>query len=803
MKRILINATQPEELRVAVVDGARLYNFDIETTSRKQTKSNIYKGKITRLEPSLEAAFVDYGAARHGFLPLKDIARSYFYKGENGETLNPRHNSIKTLLREGQELIVQVDKEERGSKGAALTTFPSLAGRYLVLMPNNPRAGGVSRRIEGDDRNEAREAMSALKLPDDMGLILRTAGVGKSAEELQWDLEYLQQVWKSIEMSAQQLPAPYLIYQESNVIIRAIRDYFRDDIMEILVDDEHIYKEAMEFMQQVMPQFVHKVKLYTDTVPLFSRYQIESQIETAFMREVKLPSGGAIVLDHTEALVSIDINSARATRGGDIEETALNTNLEAVEEIARQLRLRDSGGLIVIDFIDMVSHKNQREVESRIKEALKADRARVQVGRISRFGLLEMSRQRLRPSLGESSHEVCPRCHGQGTIRSVESLALSVLRLIEEEAMKEQTGRILAQVPVDVGTYLLNEKRRMIQEIEQRQKLDVIVIPNIHMETPHYQVQRIRQDDRREMVQSEKHSHDLATQPALDTTAVDYQTARQPIAIEEPAVKIIPTLKNTETQGNPLGQLWRGMGVWWTQLWVWMMARVRPQPKLIPPPVTTKPKALDKPTRQDNRKSRSNTRSNYRNERNDGRKSDYNKDNHRERNDNERGDTANNDRDGNRSNVRRGRRGGRRTKRGEPNNSINLQVNKRPYDDPSTTTEEADFHAEPYASRTSPDYVDRVESERSSSNRHYANYERTVDERATYGNTTFEHSASSNMTHDNVPTPDVYPNTAPSNPQKAEAPPLEINIPRTPSVTTPEVETVVITTEGQDKKSEM
>ena len=420
MKRILINATQPEELRVAMVDGQKLHNFDIETIGRRQTKSNIYKGKITRLEPSLEAAFVDFGADRHGFLPLKDINRSYFQpqlldklediEPSTEETEIPLRASIKDVLKEGQEIIIQIDKEERGNKGAALTTFISLAGRYLVLMPNNPRAGGVSRRIEGEERSEAREALSTLEIPPGMGLILRTAGVSKTAEELQWDLEYLLQLWQAIEASAQQQSAPFLIYQESNIIIRAIRDYLREDISEILVDNQEIHEEASEFMQRVMPQHLSKVKLYQDKVPLFTRYQIESQIESAFQREVKLPSGGAIVLDHTEALLSIDINSARATKGGDIEETALQTNLEAVEEIARQLRLRDSGGLVVIDFIDMLSHKHQREVENRMKEALRMDRARVQVGRISRFGLLEMSRQRLRPSLGESSHTVCPRC---------------------------------------------------------------------------------------------------------------------------------------------------------------------------------------------------------------------------------------------------------------------------------------------------------------------------------------------------------------------------------------------------------
>jgi ribonuclease E len=535
MKRILINATQPEELRVAMVDGQKLDNFDIETAGRKQTKSNIYKGKITRIEPSLEAAFIEFGAERHGFLPLKDVVRNYFQpqsESVSEETVQARR-SIKDVLQEGQEIIVQVDKEERGNKGAALTTFISLAGRYLVLMPNNPRAGGVSRRIEGDDRSEAREALSALEIPTGMGLILRTAGVNKTVDELKWDLEYLLQLWQAIETTAQQCSAPILIYQESNVIIRAIRDYLREDISEIIVDNLEIYQEASQFMQQIMPQHVNKVKLYQDKVPLFTRYQIESKIESAFQREVKLPSGGAIVLDHTEALLSIDINSARATKGVDIEETALNTNLEAVDEIARQLRLRDVGGLVVIDFIDMLSHKNQREVENRLKEGLKMDRARVQVGRISRFGLLEMSRQRLRPSLGESSQIACPRCNGQGSIRSIESLSLSILRLMEEEAMKDKTGKIIAQVPVDVATYLLNEKRQATLEIEDRQRINIVLIPNPNMETPRYEVQRVRQDDK---LDSGNASYQLVTKPEVSVVE-SYRTPVKLESAEEPVVK--------------------------------------------------------------------------------------------------------------------------------------------------------------------------------------------------------------------------------------------------------------------------
>ncbi|MDX5976443.1 ribonuclease E [Halomonas alkaliphila] len=488
MKRMLINATQPEELRVALVDGQRLYDLDIESGAREQKKANIYRGKITRVEPSLEAAFVDFGAERHGFLPLKEISREYFIKDVSGRP------SIKEVLKEGQEVIVQVDKEERGNKGAALTTFISLAGRFLVLMPNNPRAGGISRRIEGDDRSQLKDAMGQLTVPDKMGLIVRTAGIGRSPEELQWDLDYLVQVWESITTEAGKRSAPFLIYRESNVIIRAMRDYLRQDIGEVLIDSPEIHAEALGFIRQVMPSYQQKIKLYADEVPLFSRFQIESQIETAYQREVKLPSGGSIVIDHTEALVSIDINSARATRGSDIEETALQTNSEAADEIARQLRLRDIGGLVVIDFIDMGPARNQREVENRMRDALKLDRARVQIGRISRFGLMEMSRQRLRPSLGETSGVVCPRCNGQGTIRDVRSLSLSIMRLIEEEAMKERSAQIRAILPVPVATYLLNEKRSVLADIESRQGVRVVLLPNPEMDTPHYDVQRLRDD---------------------------------------------------------------------------------------------------------------------------------------------------------------------------------------------------------------------------------------------------------------------------------------------------------------------
>jgi ribonuclease E len=493
MKRMLINATQPEELRVALVDGQRLFDLDIENRTRVQKKANVYKGTITRVEPSLEAAFVDFGADRHGFLPLKEISKEYFYR--NPSDVSGGRAKIKDLVKEGTQVIVQVEKEERGNKGAALTTFISLAGRYMVLMPNNPRAGGISRRIEGEERSELRDALSAINIPDAMGVIVRTAGVGRSSEELQWDLDYLLHLWNAIKQASEERKAPILILQESNVIIRAIRDYLRDDIDQVLIDSEESFNEAMHFVEQVMPHYKSKIRLYKDQVPLFNRYQIESQIESAFQREVQLPSGGSIVIDPTEALVSIDINSARATKGGDIEETALQTNLEAADEIARQLRLRDIGGLIVVDFIDMLAAKNQREVENRVRDAMEPDRARIQIGRISRFGLLEMSRQRLRPSLGETSAKVCPRCSGQGTIRDTNSLALSILRLVEEEANKEKTAEIRTIVPVNVASYLLNEKRTAIYDIEQRSGVRVMVIPTPALDTPHFEVVRLRESD--------------------------------------------------------------------------------------------------------------------------------------------------------------------------------------------------------------------------------------------------------------------------------------------------------------------
>jgi ribonuclease E len=527
MKRMLINATQEEEIRVALVDGQKLYDLDIESPGHEQKKANIYKGRITRVEPSLEAAFVDYGSERHGFLPLKEISREYF---PAGYTFDGRPN-IKEVVKEGQEVIIQIDKEERGQKGAALTTFISLAGSYLVLMPNNPRAGGISRRIEGDERQDLKDSLDQLQLPDGMGLIVRTAGVGKSHEELDYDLKALLKHWSAITHEAQNRPAPFLIHQESNVVFRAIRDYLRRDVGEILIDNPRIFEEAKVYIQQFRPDFAHRVKMYQGEVPLFMHFQIETQIESAFRREVRLPSGGSIVIDSTEALTAIDINSSKATKGGDIEETAFNTNLEAADEIARQLRLRDLGGLIVIDFIDMTPVRHQREVENRLKDAVKQDRARVQIGRISRFGLLEMSRQRLRPSLGESATHVCPRCHGRGTIRSTESSALSILRLIEEEAIKDNTSQIHAQVPVSVATYLMNEKRDSVRRIESRHGIRIYIIPNEHMETPNYEVTRIRIDE-----EIEESSYNMVKAPAIGSAV--YHPIGENVK-EKPAVSAI------------------------------------------------------------------------------------------------------------------------------------------------------------------------------------------------------------------------------------------------------------------------
>ena len=538
MKRMLINATQKEELRVALVDGQRLFDLDIESPGHAQKKANIYKGKITRVEPSLEAAFVDYGAERHGFLPLKEIAREYF---PDDYVFQGRPN-IRDILSEGQEVIVQVNKEERGNKGAALTTFVSLAGSYLVIMPNNPRAGGISRRIEGDERTELKEALSSLDVPEGVGLIVRTAGVGKSPEELQWDLKVLLHHWEAIKQASQNRPAPFLIHQESDVIVRAIRDYLRRDIGEILIDSPKVFEKAKEHIKLVRPDFINRVKLYQGEVPLFSHYQIESQIESAFQREVRLPSGGSIVIDVTEALTAIDINSARSTRGGDIEETALNTNLEAADEIARQLRLRDLGGLVVIDFIDMTPVRHQREVENRIRDAVRQDRARIQISRISRFGLLEMSRQRLSPSLGESSHHICPRCQGTGKVRDNESLSLSILRLIEEEALKENTKQVHTIVPVQIASYLLNEKRKAISNIEKRHNVDVIVAPNEAMETPHFSVFRLRDGEEvNELSYNLAKIHcekDESTEESLVSRNVETTVVAEQPAVESAAVAL-------------------------------------------------------------------------------------------------------------------------------------------------------------------------------------------------------------------------------------------------------------------------
>ena len=528
MKRMLFNATHAEELRVAIVDGQKLVDIDIESAGRESRKSNIYKGVVTRVEPSLEACFVAYGEERHGFLPFKEIAKQYFQPGVEGRA------TIKEAIREGQELLVQVEKEERGNKGAALTTFLSLAGRYLVLMPNNPRGGGVSRRVEGEDRQELREAMDQLEVPGGMSLIARTAGIGRGVEELQWDMNYLLQLWRAIEEASKAGNGAYLIYQESSLVIRAIRDYFTADIGEILIDTDDIYEQARQFMAHVMPGEVNRVKRYREDTPLFSRFQIEHQIETAYSRLVPLPSGGAVVIDHTEALVAVDVNSARATKGSDIEETALRTNLEAADEVARQMRLRDLGGLIVIDFIDMENTKSQREVENRLRDALSVDRARVQIGKISRFGLMEMSRQRLRPALNEGNHMTCPRCNGTGVIRDIESSALQVLRVVQEESMKENSAAVYAQVPVDVASYLLNEKRTEIAKLEARVKVDIVLIPNKHLETPHYRLERLKHDDER--LANYRASYSMAEGPAEDSWYLNRKT-EQPKARQEAVVK--------------------------------------------------------------------------------------------------------------------------------------------------------------------------------------------------------------------------------------------------------------------------
>ncbi len=564
MKRMLVNATQLEELRVAIVDGQRLYDLDIEVPSREQRKANIYKARITRIEPSLEAAFVDYGATRHGFLPLKEISSEYFVR-EPEEGARPQ---IKDVLNEGQEIVVQVEKDERGNKGAALTTFVSLAGRFLVLMPNNPRAGGVSRRITGEDRDIVRQSLEELEPPEGMGCIVRTAGVGRSIDELRWDIDYLLSIWEAIKEAVVTRPAPFLIYQEGNAIVRAVRDHFSNEIGEILVDGEQVHAEAKEFMERVMPHNLHKLKHYDDTVPLFTRFQIESQIESAFSHSVSLPSGGSIVIDHTEALTAIDINSARATKGDDIEETALTTNLEAAEEIARQLRIRDLGGLIVIDFIDMGPNRNQRDVENKLRDAVRQDRARIQIGRISRFGLLEMSRQRVRPSLGEATQSVCPRCNGVGNVRSVESLALAILRLVGEEARKDRTAKVIVQLPVDVSNYILNEKRGWAQSIQDENDVAIVLIGNPDLETPNYSVKRVR-DDELDFPENRATSY-KQVEPKKDAGEV-FQTEHRQTESEQPAVSGVvpqtPAPKPMEQKARPRRSAGRP---WWQRLFSWL-----------------------------------------------------------------------------------------------------------------------------------------------------------------------------------------------------------------------------------------
>lgn len=606
MKRMLFNATQAEELRVAIVDGQNLLDLDIETLGKEQRKGNIYKGIITRIEPSLEACFVDYGTDRHGFLPFKEVSRSYFRDYEGGRA------RIQDVLKEGMEVIVQVEKDERGNKGAALTTFISLAGRYLVLMPNNPRGGGVSRRIEGEERQELKAAMAELDIPNGMSIIARTAGIGRSAEELEWDLNYLKQLWQAIEEAGKAHHDPYLLFMESSLLIRAIRDYFRPDIGEILVDNQEVYDQVAEFMSYVMPSNVGRLKLYQDHTPLFSRFQIEHQIESAFSRSVSLPSGGAIVIDHTEALVSIDVNSARATRGSDIEDTAFKTNMEAAEEVARQMRLRDLGGLVVIDFIDMENPKHQRDVENVLRDALKKDRARVQMGKLSRFGLLELSRQRLKPALGESSHVACPRCAGTGVIRGIESTALHVLRIIQEEAMKDNTGEVHAQVPVDVATFLLNEKRAELFAMEERLDVNVVLIPNIHLENPHYEINRIRIDD---VEEDGEPSYKRVAEPEEDESAKPFGSEKAKASRPEPAVKGVRHTQPAPTVAP------EKKASWWDSFKAWLKRIFGGEPA----PVAVAQEPAEKRT-TNNRSQNSNRRSNSRrqnprrNNKNDGSK---------------------------------------------------------------------------------------------------------------------------------------------------------------------------------------
>ena len=692
MKRMLVNATQEEELRVALVDGQRIYDLDIEIPSRETKKANVYKGRITRVEPSLEAAFVDYGAERHGFLPLKEISREYFKAQEGGDG----RPGIRDLIQEGQELIVQVEKEERGNKGAALTTFVSLAGRFLVLMPNNPRAGGVSRRIEGDDRDQLREAMDSLQIPDGMGAIVRTAGVGRTAEELQWDVNNLVDIWNAVKQASDGRPAPFLIYQESKAILRALRDYLSDDIGEILIDKQDIYAEAQDYMQRFMPSNLRKLKFYDDHVPVFTRYQIESQIESAYSHKVNLPSGGSIVIDHTEALVSIDINSARSTRGTDIETTAFNTNLEAADEIARQMRLRDVGGLIVIDFIDMESQKNQRAVEDRLRDAVKQDRARIQIGKISRFGLLELSRQRLRPSISESTNITCPRCNGMGVIRSVESLALAILRLIGEEARKDRTSKVIAQLPVDVATYLMNEKRDFLNNIESRSSIDVILVPNRYLETPAYELRRVR-DDEADLPEFSAISHQMAVEPKIDLEAIAAEEKTPPPPPVPAVTTVVPSTPApppapepaaapiaAAAVATPVPQYGPRDGIF-VRIWHWLFGDKRaPEPRQEQPQGRRDERGRDRDRDRDrNRRDRDERRGHEgRHEgRRDGRRDERGRDDKRagERGDRgERGERG--DRDRNRRDEKRGgdRNEQRNEQRGGDRNEQRGDRNRRP-----------------------------------------------------------------------------------------------------------------------------
>jgi ribonuclease E len=607
MKRMLFNATHSEELRVAIVDGQRLIDLDIESASFQQKKGNIYKGVVTRVEPSLEACFVDYGSVRQGFLPMKEISRRFFTGDKKTAPIS--QTRIQDVIKEGHELVIQVEKEERGNKGAALTTFISLAGRYLVLMPNNPKGGGISRRIEGEKRAELRKIMNELDVPTEHALIARTAGIGKSQEAMQWDLDYLTQLWQAIDKASSDRPAPFLIYQESNLVVRAMRDYLRSDISEILIDNPEVHDRAKRFMEQVMPQNLVRLKLYEDSVPLFSRFQIEHQIESAFSRSVQMPSGGSLVIDHTEALVSIDVNSARATKGSDIEETALQTNLEAADEVARQLRMRDLGGLIVIDFIDMTSNKNQRNVENRLNDALESDRARIQTGRISRFGLLEMSRQRIRPSLGESNYGVCPRCEGTGQIRGIQSSSLSILRIIQEEALKENTEVVHAYLPIESATFLLNEKRHEITGIENRLGTRIQIIPTISLDTPHYKIERMRSEDldesgdkpsyklhveeiTDELPSPGSHPQPAAEKPAVGTT---FHSTSAPASAPAPA--------STSPAAVPASTEERG---WFTGLIKKLFNSVPEQPQAEPVKEETKPAPQQRSNQQRNRRSQGN-----------------------------------------------------------------------------------------------------------------------------------------------------------------------------------------------------